>query len=202
MKNGAMTSTSRMFFQRPALKRDRVGQRVADEQREQGRGPGVDERADELRVSRSRDRVGVGREVPGERVALLQRARLQRLRAAGRPSAAAKKTSSQAMPGQQQQVGNLAARLRRRATGARVSPPGTCATVLMTRRRPAPARRPPARRRRSRPGARRGRRCARAPSSGRPSHRAGWIGAPSFCRTTVSSWPHGMRTRYWVETPM
>ena len=34
---------------------------------------------------------------------------------------------------------------------------------------------------------------------GRPGGRGG---VPSFCWTTVSSWPHGIRTRYCVATPM
>ena len=64
-------------------------------------------------------------------------------------------------------------------------------------------RRPRARRRPRRPGRRRGGRCGRAPSAGRPRRRREKrFCAPVFCSKTISSWPQGIRTRYCVLTPM
>ena len=55
----------------------------------------------------------------------------------------------------------------------------------------------------ARPGCRPGRRCARGPSAGRPCcPGASRPPAPRFWAKTISSCPHGIRTRYCVLTPV
>ena len=141
--------------------------------------------------------VDVDADVARERVAVVDVALLERLRPEGDHRQRRRRRRARA--------GRAGAGRRAPSCAAGAAPPGAGRL-----RRPVEARqdaglshgRPPARHRPRRPATRRARsRAAAAHESVTFSPRVARA-VPSFCWTTVSSWPHGISTMYCVATPV
>src|SRR3954453_22643523 len=195
----------------PRLEGDRVGQRIGKHQRHHGSAGGVRQRPQE-RSTVVRERVDVVLERPGHRIPGVQRAvRVVQRGGAQLDRRHREEKQQPEHPGKQQVVaGKRSASTRRWRSVARGHRAGEAY---------------PAARGRSGLGHAHDSTSATswayvsspACASSSASSRNVWAGAqcmstsiptanawraPLFCSNTVSSWPHGIRTRYWVLTPM
>ena len=183
VKNGAMTSTSSRFFHcAPRAERDRVGQRVADRQREHGRGARVDERAHEVRPVL---RDGVGVVLPAEGLLVAPSSPPGDRVCSDWPSSAndgtTKKSARKSSPGSRSRYGVRCApcgRRRRTASGPLGDAVARATAAMLT------ARRPGRRCRRRRPARRPARTWSTAPGEAHRRARRRRVAPPRFCANT------------------